>query len=347
MADRNSFETVELLKPISLIQIDGSEPKDVKDEAKDVQVPEKAECIVAENTVTVRENTDVNTKTDVETPVDNGVEKILVDPEKLLGNQDFGEKQDYQKHNYAARFIIICLIGICLIFTLIMIRSFKDSDKHTVAESNYNPILVSHSADVDRYIYSGGVGLIDVPDYTEMDFDADEIDADLPVIINHRCVEYTDSYYRILFFTATATEEDVGLMIDVEMFDRNGRSLGVSSSGNSDVAAGNEFMIVVSFDISPNLDLSGATYKIKARTYKERKEALRRKITDVTEAEKGHFLITCEGTAYSSVVPYVTLYKNGKVVGILKGYGDFDENGKVVVDVYKTEIDYDTYKVFY
>ena len=41
------------------------------------------------------------------------------------------------------------------------------------------------------------------------------------------------------------------------------------------------------------------------------------------------------------------MYKNGKVVDILSGYGDFDETGKVVVEVYKENVDYDTYKVLY
>ena len=329
MSDKNSFETVELLEPISLIQIDGSEPMEVKEEAKALQVPKKTDEINADNAVTVSNATDVNTNIDTGTSADQSAERILVDPKKLFGNNpDSGEKQDYQKHNYAARFIIFCIIGIFLLFTLLMVKSFKDSDKqNTLVESNFNPS--------------------DTPVYKEIDFDADEIDAELPVIINHRCVEYTYSSSRILYFTATSTEEDVGLMINVEMFDKHGHSLGASSNSNSNVAVGDEFIIPVFFSISSDLDLRGVTYKIKAETFKDREEALVRTITDVTEAEKGHFLITCEGTAFSGVNPYVVLYKNGKVVGILNGYSDFDETGKAVVDFYKTEIDYDTYKVFY
>ena len=348
MTDKNSFETVELLKPISLIQIDGIEPVDVKDEAEAVQVPVKANGIIADNAVTVSGASDVKIKADVEKPIGNSVEKLPVDPKKLLDDtQDLGEKQDYQKHNYAARFIIICVIVIGLLFTLIMVRSFKNSDRHTVADSNYNPILVSQGADDSRFLYIGGAGLNAVPVYTEMDFDAGEIDADLPVIINHRCVEYTDSSSRILYFTATLTSEDVGLMLNVEMFDRHGNSLGASSNSNSDEAAGQEFMIPIFFDISPNLDLSGVTYKIKAETFKNQEQGFFRTITNVTEAEKGRFVITCEGTAFCGMKTYVVMYKNGKVVDILLGYGDFDETGEAVVEVYKGGVDYDTYKVFY
>ena len=378
MTDKNSFETVELFEPMSLMQIDGSNPFDVKDEAKAVQEPAKADGRVAENSVAVRgntgvnpdtnvnhnreanHNTDTNYNTDSKTHSDYSVEKILLDPRELIGNnqdfdddQDFddtpdsGEKQDYQKHNYAARFVIICLVVLCILFALITAKSFMDSDQRAVAESNYNPILVSQGEDVSSSTYTGGAGFNNVPVYTEMDFNTDQIDSEMPAIINHRCVEFTNSYNRIVFFTATTTQDDVGLMINVEMFDRHGHSLGASANSNSDVPIGNEFMIPVYFSISPEQDLSGVTYKINAETFKDREEALRRTITDVTEAEKGHFFITCEGTAYSSVAPYITLYKNGKVVGILSGYGDFDETGKAVIEVSNPDVDYDTYKVFY
>lgn len=360
MTDKNSFETVELLKPISLIQIDGSEPLYVKDEAETVQSSVKTNGVTADNAMTVSGTTDVNPKTDikakteitpktdVEASAEHDTQKVLVDPKKLLGNdEDSGERQDYQKHNYAARFIVFCVIVIGIIFTLVMVRNFKATDKHTVAESNYNPILVSQGEDTSRFIYTGGAGLNIVPVYTEMGFDADEIDADLPVIINHKCVEYTNSSNRILYFTATPTEEDVGLMMNVEMFDRFGHSFGASANSNCDVSAGEEFMIPIFFSLSPGVDLSGVTYKIKAETFKDREEALLRTITDVTEAEKGRFLITCEGATYSSVNIYVAMYKNGNVVCILSGYSDFDDNGKAVVEVYKGDVDYDTYKVFY
>ena len=375
MTDNKSFETVELFEPMSLLQIDGSNPFDVKDEAKAVQEPAKADSKPADDAVVVRGNTGVNTErdvnynsdanyntnynTDTETSGAYSVEKIRLNPKDLIAdNQDYdeepesGEKHDYQKHNYAARFIIICVIVLCILFTLIMVKSFKDSDvgTGTVAESNYNPILVSHASDgsdVDSFIYTGGLGTIAAPDYTEMVFNADEIDADLPVIINPKCVEYTDAYYRILYFTATATEDDVSLMMSVQMFDSHDRQICASTSSNFDIKAGDEFMIPVVLDIPSDQELGGITYKIKADTYKAGELTLQRKITDVTEAEKGHFLVTYEGTPFSGISTYIALYKNGEVVGILNGVGEIDETGKVLIDVYKTEIDYDTYKVFY
>ena len=65
MTDKNnSFETVELIKPVSLMQIDGSDLADAKDEAKAAQVPAKTAGEIADNAVTVSAATDIDTKTD-------------------------------------------------------------------------------------------------------------------------------------------------------------------------------------------------------------------------------------------------------------------------------------------
>lgn len=347
MSDKNSFETVELLKPMSLMQIDGSEPVDVKDDAKAAQVPSKAEDIIADNAMTVNNSTDIDTKKDVESPVDSSIEqntykeysgngngpgsteKILVDPKELFGkNPGSGEKQDYQKRNYAARFIIICGIVLCLLFAVITFRSFREDIKETGSYSNYNTMLVA-------------------PVYTEIEFDANDIDMDLPAIISHKCIEYTDSYNRILFFTASPTEENTGLAIKVEMLDKHGRSLDTHSGSSYGVAVGDEYMIPVFFTLSPDWNLDDVTYKITAETFKEEDHAMLRTITEVTETDKGHFFITCEGTAPYSTSVYVVLYKNGKVVDILRSYGDFDDTGKAYVELYKEGVDYDNFKVFY
>lgn len=352
MSDKDSYETVELLKPMSLIQIDGSEPDDVKDDAKAPQASVKADdSAIADNAVTVSDSTDADTKIKVENTADHSLEqnnrdeyidddeysgdgsqkpqKILVDPKMLFSKSSgSGEKQDYLKRNYAARFVIICGIVLCLLFVVITLRSFKKDIKVTGSYSNYNTMLVS-------------------PVYTEIEFNADEIDLDLPVIISHKCIEYTDSYNRILFFTANLTEENKGLQIKVEMLDRHGRTLDTHSNSSFGVAAGEEFMIPVFFSMSPDWNLDGVTYKISAETFKEEKKGMLRKIADVTEADKGHFFITYESSAYYNMDTYVVLYKNGKVVDVLRGYGDVDDTGKAVAELYKEGVDYDNYKVYY
>ena len=330
MTDKNnSFETVELIKPVSLMQIDGSDLADAKDEAKAAQVPAKTAGKIAGNAVTVSAATDIDTKTDAGYQADHSAEKILVDPKNLFGNtQTSGEKQDYQKHNYAARFYIICVIGLILLLAIITVRSFKNKVEQTGSYSNYNTMLVA-------------------PVYTEIEFNADDIDLDLPVIISHKCIEYTDSYNRILFFTATPTEENIGTLIRVEMLDRHGHSLGTHSNSNFGVAKGNEYMIMVFFPLSPEYDLDGVTYKIEAETFTEEEHEMLRTITDVTEADKGHFFITYESSAYYNMDTYVVLYKNGKVVDVLRGYGEVDDTGKAVAELYKAGVDYDNYKVFY
>ena len=331
MTDKNnSFETVELIKPVSLMQIDGCDLADVKDEAKVAQASVKADdSAIADNAVTVCAATDIDTKTDAGYQADHSAEKILVDSKNLFGNtQASSEKQDYQKHNYAARFFIICVIGLILLLAIITVRSFKDKVEQTGSYSNYNTMLVA-------------------PVYTEIEFNADDIDLDLPVIISHKCIEYTDSYNRILFFTATPTEENIGTLIRVEMLDRHGHSLGTHSNSNFGVAKGNEYMIMVFFPLSPEYDLDGVTYKIEAETFTEEEHAMLRTITDVTEADKGHFFITYESSAYYNMDTYVVLYKNGKVVDVLRGYGDVDDTGKAVAELYKEGVDYDNFKVYY
>ena len=352
MTDKDSFETVELLKPMSLIQIDGSEQADVKDDAKAAQASVKADdSAIADNAVTVSDSADADTKIKVEKTANQSLkqnnrdeytgddeysgdgsqkpQKILVDPKKLFSKSSgSGEKQDYQKRNYAARFVIICGIVLCLLFAVITLRSFKKDIKVTGSYSNYNTMLVA-------------------PVYTEIEFNADEIDMDLPAIISHKCIEYTDSYNRILFFTANLTEENKGLQIKVEMLDRHGRTLDTHSNSSFGVAAGEEFMIPVFFSLSPDWNLDGVTYKISAETFKEEKKGMLRKIADVTEADKGHFFITYESSAYYNMDTYVVLYKNGKVVDILRGYGDVDDTGKAVAELYKEGVDYDNYKVYY
>ena len=363
MTDNKAFETVELLQPISLMQIDGSDLMDAKDEAKVAQATAEADSVIADNSVAVNKTTDVDNNTDVKNTTDhsseqnihkdysytdNGPQKIILDPKELVGNnRESAEKQDYQKHNYAARFFIVCLIGICLLFAVLMVRSFKAVTKNTDVDSTYNPILVSEGDNTGRFIYNGASSLIQDPIYTEMYFNADEIDADLPVIINNRCIEYTSSTTRTLFFSATPTEENIGLMINVEMIDKYGNSLGNHANSSFGVAAGDEYMIPVFFDLAPDFDLNGVTYKINAQTFTERDHAMIRKIIDVNEAEKGHFFITYECDAYYNLDSYVVLYKNGKVVDILFGYGDPDGMGKAVVELYKENADYDSFKVYY
>lgn len=330
MTDKNnSFETVELIKPVSLMQIDGSDLADAKDEAKAAQVPAKTAGKIAGNAVTVSAATDIDTKTDAGYQADHSAEKILVDPKNLFGNtQASGEKQDYQKHNYAARFFIICVIGLILLLAIITVRSFKNKVEQTGSYSNYNTMLVA-------------------PVYTEIEFNADDIDLDLPVIISHKCIEYTDSYNRILFFSATSTEENIGTLIRVEMLDRHGRTLDTHSNSIFGVAVGDEFMIPVFFTLSPDWNLDGVTYKIEAETFTEEEHEMLRTITDVTEADKGHFFITYESSAYYNMDTYVVLYKNGKVVDVLRGYGEVDDTGKAVAELYKAGVDYDNFKVFY
>ena len=330
MTDKNnSFETVELIKPVSLMQIDGSDLADAKDEAKAAQVPAKTAGKIADNAVTVSAATDIDTKTDAGYQADHSAEKILVDPKNLFGNtQASSEKQDYQKHNYAARFFIICVIGLILLLAIITVRSFKDKVEQTGSYSNYNTMLVA-------------------PVYTEIEFNADDIDLDLPAIISHKCIEYTDSYNRILFFTANLTEENKGLQIKVEMLDRHGRTLDTHSNSSFGVAVGDEFMIPVFFTLSPDWNLDGVTYKIEAETFTEEEHEMLRTITDVTEADKGHFFITYESSAYYKMDTYVVLYKNGKVVDVLRGYGEVDDTGKAVAELYKEGVDYDNFKVYY
>ena len=348
--NKNSFETVELIKPVSLMEIDGSDLTDVRAEAKaaekSAQVPAEEAGKFAADTALANNNTNADNYTDVVNPADHSLEqnihgkhtgnsdqnpqKIMVDPKKLFGNTPAsGEKQDYQKRNYAARFIIICVIGLFLLFTVITVRSFfNDKVEQTGSYSNYNTMLVA-------------------PVYTEIEFDADKLDMDLPVIISHKCIEYTDSYNRILFFSATPTEENTGLLIRVEMLDRHGHSLGTHANSNFGIAKGNEYMIPVFFPMSPDWDLDGVTYKIEAETFTEKEHDMLRTIKDVTEADKGHFFITYESSAYYNMDTHVVLYKNGKVVDVLRGYGDVDETGKAVAELYKGGVDYDYYKVFY
>lgn len=330
MTDKDSFETVELLKPMSLIQIDGSEPADVKAEAESGLAPVKADHSLEQNNRDEYNGDDEYTGDD-EYSGDGSQkpQKIFVDPKKLFSKSSgSGEKQDYQKRNYAARFVIICGIVLCLLFAVITLRSFKKDIKVTGSYSNYNTMLVT-------------------PVYTEIEFNADDIDLDLPAIISHKCIEYTDSYNRILFFTANLTEENKGLLIKVEMLDRHGRTLETHSNSSFGVAAGDELMIPVFFTLSSDWNLDGVTYKISAETFKEEKKGMLRKIADVTEADKGHFFITYESSAYYNMDTYVVLYKNGKVVDILRGYGDVDDTGKAVVELYKEGVDYDNYKVYY
>ena len=158
MTDNKAFETVELLKPVSLMQIEGSDLMDAKDEAKAAQAPAEADSVIAANTVAVNKTAEVDNNTDVKNTADhsseqnihkdysytdNGPQKILLDPKELVGNnRESAEKQDYQKHNYAARFVIICLIGICLLFAVLMLRSFIDVTKNTDVVRTHYQLLV-------------------------------------------------------------------------------------------------------------------------------------------------------------------------------------------------------------
>lgn len=389
--NNNSFETVELLEPISLMSIDGSDLTGInveaetsqtdakaesgtaqvnaKNEAKTPQAPVEAAGKFADDTVSPYKHTDAENYMDADDYADmnntadtgfeqnfnneynysnNAPHRILVDPKKLFGSaQASSEKQDYQKPKYNAKFVLFCVIGICLLTTVLMAIRFQNAVKQSVANSANNAKNVLQDEDGSRFIYTGGSDMNDEPVYTTIYFNSSAIDADLPVEINARCIEYTDSGTRGLFFTATTTEKNIGTIINVTMMDKRGNILGVASNSNCDVAVGDEYMIPMFFNLSPEYDMNGVTYKIKAETYKVKEYPMIRTITDVTEAGKGQFLITYEGTPGYMVTTYVVLYKDGDVVDVLVGTGLIDETGEVVIDASKAGVDYDRYKVYY
>ena len=364
--NNNSFETVELLEPISLMSIDGSDLTGINAEAETKQTDAKAESGTAQVSGKNEAKTaQVDVKAAGKTVADtdpgfeqnfnneynysnNAPHRILVDPKKLFGSaQASGKKQDYQKPKYNAKFVLFCVIGICLLTTVLMAIRFQNAVKQSVANSANNAKNVLQDEDGSRFIYTGGSEMNDEPVYTTIYFNSSAIDADLPVEINARCIEYTDSGTRGLFFTATPTEKNIGTIITVTMMDKRGNILGVASNSNCDVAPGDEYMIPVLFNLSPEYDLNGVTYKIKAETYKVKENPMIRTITDVTEAGKGQFLITYEGTPGYLVTTYVVLYKDGDVVDVLVGTGLIDETGEVVIDASKAGVDYDRYKVYY
>ena len=375
--NNNSFETVELLEPISLMSIDGSDLTGInaeaetkqtdakaesgtaqvsgKNEAKTAQVSGKNEAKTAQVDVKAAGKTVADTDTGFEQNFNNeynysnnAPHRILVDPKKLFGSaQASGKKQDYQKPKYNAKFVLFCVIGICLLTTVLMAIRFQNAVKQSVANSANNAKNVLQDEDGSRFIYTGGSEMNDEPVYTTIYFNSSAIDADLPVEINARCIEYTDSGTRGLFFTATPTEKNIGTIITVTMMDKRGNILGVASNSNCDVAVGDEYMIPMFFNLSPEYDMNGVTYKIKAETYKVKEYPMIRTITDVIEAGKGQFLITYEGTPGYMVTTYVVLYKDGDVVDVLVGTGLIDETGEVVIDASKAGVDYDRYKVYY
>ena len=389
--NNNSFETVELLKPISLMSIDGSDLTGINAEAETKQADAKAEFGTAQasvkneaktawahveaagkyadDTVSPYKHTDAENYMDADDYADmnntadpgfeqnfnneynysnNAPHRILVDPKKLFGSAPAsGENQDYQKPKYNAKFVLFCVIGICLLITVLMARHFQNAVKQSVANSAYNAKNVLQDEDGSRFIYTGGSDMNDEPIYTAIYFNSSAIDADLPVEISAKFIEYTDSGTRGLFFTATPTEKNIGTLITVTMMDKRGNILGVASNSNCDVAVGDEYMIPMFFNLSPEYDMNGVTYKIKADTFKVKEYPMIRTITDVTEAGKGQFLVTYEGTPGYMVTTYVVLYKDGDVVDVLVGSGLIDETGEVVIDASKAVGDYDSYKVYY
>ena len=223
--NNNSFETVELLKPISLMSIDGSELTGINAETENTQAGVKAESGTAQvNAKNEAKTAQVDVKAAGKTAADtdpgfeqnfnneynytdNARPRILVDPKKLFGSaQASGEKQDYQKPKYNAKFVLFCVIGICLLITVLMARHFQNAVKQSVANSAYNAKNVLQDEDGSRFIYTGGSDMNDEPIYTAIYFNSSAIDADLPVEISAKCIEYTDSGTRGLFFTATPTE---------------------------------------------------------------------------------------------------------------------------------------------
>ena len=357
MTDKNSFETIELFKPVPLIQIDGNEPMDVKEEANAAQVSVETPVVnsvadpkpVAEPDKAVISSKwdEIHKKCqpeyyqpDIDVQYNNGGPERGSSPNAADIDLSFfynnaGELKRNRDRGVRKRDVYL----VAGVFFLASVVAFIAFMRGATRRSNENQINNA----VQKEIATNDYARQDVV-YGTFYFNSTGTQANEFFDISPEVIECTEPFERILFFEYTPKEADKVLRVEVEMLDSYGNSLGTVVAFKKNVPAGETAIIDVPFGIDQFTELNGITYNINMEGYTLQTPEDDKNIVSTEQADDMLY-VSIEGGLNVSKDAFVVFYKNGRVCSVMCGTPGYNSNG--IASFYLGDIDYDSYEVFY
>ena len=382
MNDNKSFETVELFKPIELTSIDGIEgPKPIEEpkliaepiEMKPVAEPKPVIAPIESKPVVEPQKTEVKKKQsfmdklykgdyvqdefdrdgfnqggfdqsgfdqggfDQNSNTNNSRNAAGIDLSYFYSNA--GEEKVKQARDRKKREVYVVAAMFFLMFIVAAIAFKNGSSRRNKEKSINNPVQNTVQKEVGTNDYARQDEIYGIMDYDPTGSQATEF-----FDISHDVIEYTGPYERVLYFEYTPKLDNKVLMIEVEMVDRYGNSLGTVTAYKKNVPMGEKAIIDIPFSINQFTELPGITYNIRAEGYTLQTPEGDKNIPGMEQTDD-ILSVSIDGGLNVSKDAFLVLYKNGRVVSVMYGTPGYNNNGKAIF--FLGDIDYDNFEVFY
>ena len=347
MTDKNSFETVELLKPIELTPIEGIEgakpiteptpvvePKPVTEpepiaESKPVAEPEKAGGNSTWDAVHKNCHTEFYQQ---DFDQENSQKAADIDLSCFYNAEEKKRKQALDKRKRDVYFVSVIVFLAFIVAAIGFSRGAnRRSNKQDINNSVQKQVTTNDYAQQD-----------DV--YGFMYFDASGTQADEFFYISPDVIEYTGPFERVLYFEYTPKSDNKVLRVGVEMLDSYGNSIGNVVAFKKNVPAGETAIVAIPFGIDQLTELNGITYNIEMEGYTLQTPEDNKNIVS-TEQSDDVLYVTIEGGLNVDKDAYVVFYKDGRVSSVMSGVPQYNSDGRATF--YIGDIDFDNYEVFY
>ncbi|MBR4779962.1 MAG: hypothetical protein IK014_01230 [Lachnospiraceae bacterium] len=363
MTDKNSFETVELLKPIELTPIEGIEGAKPITEPTPVVEPKPVVEHVVE-TVKVRESSTWDAVRKNSSPefyqqdFDGQYDRGSFNQESF--NQNGFEQGSFAQGNSqkAAGIDLSCFYNaeeqkrkqaldkrkrdvylVSVIVFLAFIVAAIGFSRGANRRSNKQDINNSVQKQVTTNDYARQDDV-----YGFMYFDASGTQAADFFYISPDVIEYTGPFERVLYFEYTPKSDNKVLRVGVEMLDSYGNSIGNVVAFKKNVPAGETAIVAIPFGIDQLTELTGITYNIEMEGYTLQTPEDNKNIVS-TEQSDDVLYVTIEGGLNVDKDTYVVFYKDGRVSSVMSGVPKYNSGGRATF--YIGDIDFDNYEVFY
>lgn len=369
MTDKNSFETVELFKPIELTPIDGIEVSKPVAEPEPVEVPKQvAEARQVVEPVAEQKPVTEHVTETVKAGGNSTWDAVRKNSSPEFYQQDFDGQYDQGSFNQesftqgntqkAADIDLSCFYNaeeqkrkqaldkrkrdvylVSVIVFLAFIVAAIGFSRGANRRSNKQDINNSVQKQVTTNDYARQDDV-----YGFMYFDASGTQADEFFYISPDVIEYTGPFERVLYFEYTPKSDNKVLRVGVEMLDSYGNSIGNVVAFKKNVPAGETAIVAIPFGIDQLTELNGITYNIEMEGYTLLTPEDNKNIVS-TEQSDDVLYVTIEGGLNVDKEAYVVFYKDGRVCSVMRGLPKYNSDGRATF--YIGDIDFDNYEVFY
>lgn len=339
MTDKNSFETVELLKPIELTPIEGIEGAKPITEPTPVVEPKPVVEHVVETVKAGGSSTwdAVLNKSHTEFyqqdfDQENSQKAADIDLSCFYNAEEQKRKQALDKRK---RDVYLVSVIVFLAFIVAAIGFSRGANRRSNKQDINNS--VQKQVTTNDYARQDDV-------YGFMYFDASGTQAADFFYISPDVIEYTGPFERVLYFEYTPKSDNKVLRVGVEMLDSYGNSIGNVVAFKKNVPAGETAIVAIPFGIDQLTELNGITYNIEMEGYTLQTPEDNKNIVS-TEQSDDVLYVTIEGGLNVDKDAYVVFYKDGRVCSVMSGVPKYNSDGRATF--YIGDIDFDNYEVFY